>query len=182
MTDETDDSEQEEQTFRWERLTVHAHGPAAEERDEPGGVTVVKRVQAQVDRAIRSHEDLMTILDFDSSSYRDREDAVEHLLHGIDGVRLPNYSGPGSQGPWEDWSVTVDGPVDAWLDLAERQSNSSVQPANVLGKLTKKSTVGRNAALAGIRLTADGVTRATVGSLETFLNQFQRKVGLEDDD
>jgi len=162
----------------YSQLTISAFGPIVYEQIR-GEITLAVPTQAQVERPVRDADDFTTITaDHDTGK---AIDAVRHMVYDVDGVRLPK--GMHDQADYaHGWERTIEGPVSAWLELAEEESDprglaNGNDPLDVLEHLARRSTVGPNALLAGMSLAADQDDDQTH---EELLEAYQER--FEDDD
>lgn len=165
--------------FDFGRLTVRAFGPVVKDEDRDGGLSLADEVQAQIERPVQDVDDLDE-LTFNDRDPRNAIDAVVHLLDDNEDLRLAKD--PGDRADMAlDWTITVDGPVAAWVDLAEANDIAGVRKRNAedyLDDITMRDTVGPNAYLAALQVGQD----ATGINREAILERYQDATGLGDDD
>jgi len=157
----------------YSRFTVSGVGPVVHEQ-EPDGVTIATKTQAQVERVVQDADDFSDVL---GGKNPDHDiDAVRALIGDAENLRLTK----GKPDRWDmasNWAIEVEADVDAWVALAKDEQDAKglanrKGPEDVLEVFSRsEKNAGPNALIAGLSLAEDGGDVHTK-LLERYLERF----------
>lgn len=168
--------------FDYSRLTVHAYGPVVEDDDRGDGLNVARESEAQIDREIRGQDDLDKLLVSDDDTGKVIK-AVSHLIKDEDDLRFPKGGPPSNADMAHDWTITVKGDVQAWIDLAWNQGkpNPSAidqrKAKSFMERIVRKDSVGSNAYPAALQVAHEDGDQNVV---KLVLEHYKDQMGIDD--